>query len=227
MRKFHKTKKTVTHRQYADVLPCWLPKIAAMLFVLPSAQSAWALSTNNTVPVEVQQCGYIGCWQDNNASGTPYQPKADKPSLPDYVGYAWIGKSNQIHTTKSYFYNSPQAEELSRLYLADTALSDCIAKYGACEKGGMMGLDAVTFGTHWLAVASAGTDDVFFGNWQTKKQANQNAISNCQNYFWQHADKGVSPEACKVIQTVGIKRFSSSEEHRLLGVWKQRHFSKP
>lgn len=200
--------------------------IVMAVFGMSVMSSALALPAPNNTPVEVQQCGYIGCWQDNNVRSTPHQPLPQKPSLPDYVGYAWIGDSNQVYTTKSYFYNSRQEEELSRLYIADTALSECVAKHGKCDKGGMLPLEAVTFGTHWLVLASAGTDDVFFGNWQSKKQATKNAIAKCQNHFWQNPNKGIRPEACKVIQTVGIKRYSVNESYRLLDIWKQKHFTK-
>lgn len=202
--------------------------IIMTVFGVGVMSSVLALPANGkpNVPVEVQQCGYIGCWQDNNVRSTPHQAPPQKPSLPNYVGYAWIGDSNQVYTTKSYFYDSRQAEELARLYIAGTALSECVAKHGKCDKGGMLPLDAVTFGTHWLVVANAGTDNVFFGNWQSKKTAREKAIANCKNFFWQHANKGVRPENCQVIQTVGIKRYSSSEEHKLLQTWKQKHFGK-
>lgn len=185
---------------------------------------AYTALANSSVPVEVQQCGYIGCWQDNNTRSTPAQPASQKPSLPRYVGYAWIGNGNQIYTTKSYFYYTRQEEEMARLYIADTALGECIAKYGKCDKGGMLSLDAVTFGTHWLVVANAGTEDVFFGNWQSKKQAREKALAKCKNFFWQNPSKGIRPESCQVIQEVGVKRYSTSEEHKLLQVWKQKHF---
>lgn len=116
----------------------FLFKVEVLAFGTATMHTALALPPNGNVSVEVQQCGYIGCWQDNNVKSTSQVPLPQKPDLPQYLGYAWIGKSNQIYTTKSYFYDSRQAEELSRLYIADTALSECIAKHGACDKGGMV-----------------------------------------------------------------------------------------